>query len=134
MKTYLEQYQKQIEPQLHAIDLFIKTNNPPYALKESAKILGLSEHEVQKIMKEENISYICRHSFFIIMNKGSSPVCQIFARELKCGTPHVYSVENISYIYDLNILDVMDAAKKMGVTTFTTPMTKNLFQLIPHQS
>ena len=72
--------------------------------------------------------------WYIIMKKGSSPVCQMFARELKCGTPHFYSVENISYIYNLDIMTVMDAAKKMGVNFFTSAMKKHLFQLIPHQS
>lgn len=134
MKTYLDQYQQQIEPKLHAIDLFIKTNPPPYSLSETARLLHLSEQEVEKIMQEENFDSICQHNFFTIMQKGSSPICQIFARELKCGTPRVYSVEHISYIYNLNIFDVIDAAKKMGVSTFTTSMTKHLFQLIPpHQ-
>lgn len=134
MKTYLDHYQETIEPQLKKIDLFIKTQETPYPLDKVAELLQISKNELETIMSEEQITSICNLNFFIVMKKGSSAVCQMFARELNCGTPHLYTIENISYIYNLEISKVVDASQKMGIKFFTSSLKKHLFQLIPHQS
>ncbi len=134
MKTFMDQYKKQIEPQINAIDLFLKTETPPYSPKKSAQILHISNQELEHIMAEEGISVITHQSFFQIMKKGSSSICRMFARELECGIPRFYSVENISYIYNLDVSAVIHASQKIGLNYFSEPMLKTLFQYIPLHS
>jgi len=134
MKTFMDQYIEQIEPKLKAIDLFLKTEMPPYCPKKTAKLLHISKDELETIMTEEHISNITTQTLFQIMKKGSSSICRMFARELERGIPRFYSVEDISYIYNLDICSVIDASKEMGLSCFTEPMLKTLFQHIPLHS
>lgn len=131
MKTYKDQYEAQIEPQLQQIDIFLKTKKPPYSIENTAKLLHISPQEIKKIMTEENISKIDKNTFFIIMKKGSSPICRLFCRELFCGTPKYYTVEAISYIYNIDVTVVLKASQKMGINQFSKDNIKSLFCLIP---
>ena len=45
MKTYKDQYEAQIEPQLQQIDIFLKTKKPPYSIENTAKLLHISPQE-----------------------------------------------------------------------------------------
>ena len=63
MKTYKDQYEAQIEPQLQQIDIFLKTKIPPYSIENTAKLLHISPQEIKKIMTEENISKIDKNTF-----------------------------------------------------------------------
>ncbi len=134
MKTYKDQYEAQIEPQLQQIDIFLKTKRPPYSIDSTAKLLHISAQEVKKIMKEESLSKIDRQSFFMIMKKGSSTICHLFSRELFCGTPKYYTVEAISYIYNIDVAVVLEASQKMGMSQFSPESMKTLFCFIPPQT
>ena len=130
MITFMEQYKKQIEPRINAIDLFIKTETPPYDIKKTARLLQIPVRELRQIMKQEQLDTIDRNAFFHIMKNGTSPICRLFARELNCGLPSFYTAENISYIYNLDISTVLSAAKEMGVNHFSRSMVSILFQHI----
>lgn len=130
MKTFMEQYKKQIEPQIMAIDLFIKTNTPPYNPQKTARLLQISVLELHEIMAKAGLHTLNQEAFFHIMKNGSGPICQLFARELSCGLPAFYTAENISYIYDLDISAVLEGAKEMGVNLFSRSMLYILFEHI----
>lgn len=130
MKTFIEQYQNEIEPNLQTIDLFIKTESPPYNAGTTAALLQIPLSELQAIMKDERLTELNRQAFFIIMKNGSSPLCKMFSRELDCGLPVYYTAEDISYIYNLDISTVISAAKSLGVSYFSRPMIYILFRQI----
>lgn len=117
-ETFLDFYNKTIAPQLAAIDLLLKTKPGCLNTKKAAALLSISEEEVSAIMAEENIKKLDPHSFFLIMKKGSSEICRLFNRELRSGTPLVYSPADISYIYNIDIDIVFDACKKIGISSF----------------
>lgn len=130
MKTFLEQYKKQIEPRIMAIDLFIKTQTPPYSKKTTASLLEIPLEELNDIMSKEHLDALNQEAFFHIMKNGSSPICSLFARELSCGLPAFYTAEHISYIYNIDIAAVSAAAKEMGVNRFSRSMLTVLFEHI----
>jgi len=127
MQTFFHYYQKEITPQIEAIDIFLKTEAQPYNLKEVAGLLRLSEAELQKIRKDEGISTINTNQFFEMMRKGSSRFCRMLCRELLCGGDR-YTPKDIAYIYDLSIQDVEEAAK--GQTVFLAKDLPKLYKNI----
>ncbi len=130
-KTFMDQYQEKIEPAIKAIDLFIKTESPPYNLSKAACLMQIPFSELKQIMRDEKIATLDKNSFFQIMEKGSAPICRMFARELKCGIPQYYTAENISYIYDLDISKVLDASERIGVYCYSKYTIPILFRNIP---
>lgn len=127
MTTFLEQYQIEIEKKLQTIDLWLKKNASPFSPQTVGRLLHLSTHEVRHIMETHEIHTLNQDTFFQIMQYGSSPICGYFSRQLNCGFPTYYTVEQISYLYNLDYFAVKKAAKTMGVTLFSTAMLKPLF-------
>ena len=48
--TFLDYFQQTIQPQLAAIDLFLKTEEPPYAAQTAAVLLGITSGEMEKLL------------------------------------------------------------------------------------
>lgn len=128
--SFLDQYNTNIAPKFQEIDLFIKTGAKKWSVKNAAKLLYISEQEVKKIMEEQNISKIDRHSFLQIMRHGSSEICQLFSRELKRGIPKRYTPPDISYIYNIDLDLILDACQKIGITEFNDMTLQILFSNI----
>ncbi len=124
-KTFLETYIYDISAKLKEIDLFIKTSEENFSKYEVSEILYISEEEVENIMDCEKISVIDKRNFFRIMEKGSSAICKLFQRETECGSPYIYTRENISYIYNLDLSVVNEVCDNLNikeVTSFTMPI------------
>ncbi len=122
--TFLEYYVTVIRPQLMEIDLLIKTSCKRLPVSEAANALCLTNDEVKQIMQNQHIKAINRRNFFKIMEQGSSNICKLFKREVESGSPHIYSRENISYIYGLELSEVnkvCDKLKIKEITPFTLP-------------
>lgn len=128
--TFLDYFQQMIQPQLAAIDLFLKTEEQPYAVQTVAALLGTTPSELEGILEQEKLSLITKGVFFRLMRQGSSPLCQMLDREIRCGSPRHYSPEAISYIYDLDIGDVLAAAAQTGGGTFESSQLADLFSRI----
>lgn len=130
-KNFYDIYTSHISPKLKNIDILVKTSSRGLGVSETARVLEISEDEVHRIMREEKIAKITKKTFYIIMKNGSSEICRYFSREVKCGSPLVYTRTDIAYIYDLNIEDVIKACNETGIkeaTAFTLP---RLFLRIP---
>ena len=127
---YLELYRSKIMPKIKEIDIFLKTQFSPYKSKDIAQLLNISLNELQQIMKTNNIYSLDLKSFPLIMKNGSSELCKTFKRELECGLTKVYSPEQISYIYDIDIDIVLNAYAKMGVSKLHSGLLEVLFSNI----
>ena len=117
--SYLEYYAYCIRPKLKEIDLFIKTSLKGLSVSETANILNLTEQEVKGIMEKEGIESISRLAFFKIMENGSSDICRLFKREIEIGSPYVYSKEDISYIYNIDIGTIENVCNVLEITEIT---------------
>ena len=130
MSSYIYKYKKDVEPYLKEIDIFLKTNSQPFILEDVAKVLNISYVEAKKIIENNNIDNINKKAFFIIMQNGSSNICLIFSRILKMGIPEIYSPNDISYIYNIDINSVLNACKKVNSFLFEEEDLIKLFEKI----
>lgn len=130
MRTFLEYYKGEIQPQIEAIDLYLRTEDPPYAVEVVCELLHISLAEGQEILEKEKLAYITKGVFFRMLEKGSAPLCGMFRRALACALPERYTVKQVSYIFGLEYAAVEEAAKKIGTDTFTEKMLSQLFKKI----
>ncbi|NLP46023.1 MAG: hypothetical protein GX347_03135 [Epulopiscium sp.] len=128
--TFLEVYQKNIAPKLEKIDLFLKTEPEHLNIHTTASLLYISEEEVNEIMKREKISSINPATFFMIMYHGSSELCKLLKREWERKSPVEYSIEDISYIYNLPPHKVYSAVDTLGIENITSETIYELFSCI----
>lgn len=112
-------YFNKIMPKIKEIDISLKEKRI-ISFKETINLLDLKEQELLKIIKELNITKINKKNFIKIMLKGESFICQIFKRELECGSPSLYSPKDISYIYNLEEYKVFKAFEFLELEFITT--------------
>ncbi|MCL2835758.1 MAG: hypothetical protein FWE00_03395 [Defluviitaleaceae bacterium] len=93
--------------------------------------MGISECEVRSIMKEEKITRLDRDNFCTVMKRGSSDICQYINREAELCAPPTYTMDDIAYIYGLNIEDVIKAGDITGIHEATALTLPCLFYHIP---
>lgn len=129
-ENYLQKYSLTIAPKLKEIDLYIKCQSPPLSIKKISELLSISEAEINQIIKNENIRFLDSKAFFKIMSRGTSELCRLFTRELKCGIPEKYAPQDISYIYNIDIDTVLSACSILGVTEFKSKDLELLFSKI----
>ena len=130
MRTFLDYYQRKIQPQIEEIDLFLKTEEPPYNSDIVAELLDIPYEEWEQLLREEKISFITRGIFFQLMKRGSSPLCGMFRRAVDLGLPVEYTAETAAYIFGLELPAVREAARTSGRKTFTEEMLPQLFSKI----
>jgi hypothetical protein len=128
--NFFETYSLSISPKLKDIDTFVRCSNPCFDITEVADILYLTTEEVRSIMEEKDIRQLDRKSFFIVMSRGSSDICRLFKRELDCGSPYLYTKEDISYIYSLDPEIVNKACEDLRIKELTSYMLPELFSHI----
>jgi len=124
MYTFLDEYRDCIRPRIREIDTFLRLRDE-YCTGCVAEILSLCEEEVVQIMNEVGLKKIDRQSFMDIMQRGSSRICQLYAREVALHSPYVYTSDDIAYIYNLDLQAVKNAyqiLKIKEVTAFTMPL------------
>ena len=130
MQTFLDYYEQEIQPQIAAIDIFLKSEEPPYDSDIVGELLEIAPEEWQAILQEEKITFITRGIFFQLMKRGNSPLCGMFRRATELYLPEAYTPEVIAYIFSLPIEPVRKAAEKLGQTTFTEKMLPQIFSEI----
>ncbi|WP_458407934.1 hypothetical protein [Anaerotignum sp.] len=130
MQTFLDYYEQEIQPQIAAIDIFLKSEEPPYDSDIVGELLEIPSEEWQQLLQEEKISFITRGIFFQLMKRGNSPLCGMFRRATELYLPEAYTAEIIAYIFDLPIEPVRKAAEKLGQKTFTDEMLPRIFSNI----
>ncbi len=106
------------------IDLLVKTSEDKISPKEMSDALNISLDELMQIMKFQHMESITRSNFTILMENGSSQICRLYQREKYCGSPYIYSREDIAYIYEIDIDKVNSTCDKLKIkeiTPFTLP-------------
>lgn len=127
MQTFLEYYQQEIRPRIMAIDTFLKSEPQPYAVEQVAHLFHLSATELGQLLDQEKFMIITRGVFLHLMQLAPAPFCRMFGREISCGMPTVYSPDDISYIYGIEIGLVQGAATKLGRKYFSATELMDLF-------
>ena len=130
MHTFLDYYQQEIQPQIAAIDIFLKSEEPPYDSDIVGELLEIPSEEWRNLLQKEQISFITRGIFFQLMKRGNSPLCGMFRRAMELYLPEAYTPEVIAYIFDLPIEPVRRAARELGQKTFTDAMLPQVFSKI----
>lgn len=130
MHTFLDYYQQEIQPQIAAIDIFLKSEEPPYDSDIVGELLEIPPEEWRNLLQKEQISFITRGIFFQLMKRGNSPLCGMFRRATELYLPEAYTPEVIAYIFDLPIEPVRKAAREVGQKTFTDAMLPLVFSRI----
>ena len=130
MKTFLDYYEQEIQPQIAAIDIFLKSEEPPYDTDIVGELLEIPPESWAEILREEKISFLTRGIFFQLMKRGCSPLCGMFRRAAELYLPEAYTPEGIAYIFDLPVESVQKAAEELGQKTFTDEMLPQIFSKI----
>lgn len=130
MQTYFEYYEKEIAPRIKAIDVFLKTEPQPYDIADVARLLMISKEELVQLAEEKKIEFLSKGTFLFFLLKADSPICNLITREQNIGSPQIYTVEDIAYIYHLEQEDVKTAAEEMGQFQFLSSELLELFRYI----
>jgi len=115
----------QVSARLQAIDILLKTCVNTVPLTEAATVLNVSKDEIKVVMRNLGIIRLTKKNFHEIMRRGSSYICKTLNRYAELNYPHVYTLEQVAYIYNLDINDVYQAAEIAGVreaTEVTLPL------------
>lgn len=118
-KFSLKLYREKLEPKIKELDIFLKSKDT-YSVKETAKILELEEKEVLSLKENLGIKEITTKNFIELMKNGSSFICKILKKELDCGSPLLYTPENIAYIYNLEYNEVKNAFEFLSLEKVTS--------------
>ena len=130
MLTFQDYYEREIQPQIAAIDIFLKSEEPPYDVEIVGELLDIPPSEWRQMLQEEKISFITRGIFFQLMKRGNSPLCGMFRRATELYLPKAYTPEVIAYIFDLPIESVRKAAEALEQKTFTDAELSRIFSMI----
>lgn len=130
MATFLEYYEREIMSRLTMADLILKTGQEPYDLTQMLSCLQLSKEQAEGLLETALVRGITRSQFLSLLQKGDSVICRMFQRELSCGLPAAYTPAQISYIYDLDLEQVEQAAEQTGLNPCHGKSLSRLFSAI----
>jgi len=130
INSFFDIYISEISPKIKSIDIFLQSSQSPFEIEEVSNILDISYKETLKIMAVENITEISKSNFFKIMLKGSSYICELFKREINCGSPTLYTASDISYIYDIEKSKIENAYRFLNIQFATESMLPAIFTQI----
>ena len=130
MQTFLDYYEQEIQPQIAAIDIFLKSEEPPYDKDIVGELLEIPALEWEQLLQVVKLSCITWGIFFQLMKRGNSPLCGMFRRATELYLPEAYTAEIIAYIFNLPIESVRKAAEELGQKTFTDAMLPQVFSKI----
>lgn len=130
MRTFLEYYRRSIQPQIEMIDIFLKTEQPPYDKTAVAKVLGLSAEALTARMQKEHLAYITKGIFFRLLAEGENSLGGMLKRAVACGLPERYTPETAAYVFGLPLAAVREAAEKTDCSSFSEETLPVLFSEI----
>lgn len=130
MATFLEYYEREIMSRLTMADLILKTRQEPYDLAQMLSCLQLSKEQAEGLLETALTKGITRSQFLSLLQKGDSVIWRMFQRELSCGLPAAYTPAQISYIYDLDLEQVEQAAERTGLNPCQGKCLSQLFSAV----
>ena len=126
MRTFLEYYRRSIQPQIEMIDIFLKTEQPPYDKTAVAEVLGVSAEALTARMQKEHLACITKG----MLAEGENPLGGMLKRAVACGLPERYTPEAAAYVFGLPLAAVREAAEKTGSSSFSEETLPTLFSEI----
>ncbi len=126
MKTFWDYYEKKIQPQVMLADIFFRTEQEPYDLQKAAKQFCLPEDLTKQCDKKSLSKIEC----MTLLKNSKTILGKLLARQLASGFPEYYTTAQISYIYDLDIALVEQAAKQTGLFHCSERLLPYLFSAI----
>ena len=93
--------------------------------------MDIDPEEIHRIMKEEKIPRLTQSNILCVIRRGSSEICRLISREAELSSPHTYTMDDIAYIYGLDIDDVHRASGITGIHEATAVTLPQLFFHIP---
>ena len=130
MRTFVEYYRRSIQPQIEMIDIFLKTEQPPYDKAAVAEVLGLSAEALTARMQKEHLAYITKGIFFRLLAEGENSLGGMLKRAVACGLPERYTPETAAYVFGLPLAAVREAAEKTDCSSFSEETLPVLFSEI----
>lgn len=127
MRTFLEYYRRSIQPQIEMIDIFLKTEQPPYDKAAVAEVLGLSAEALTARMQKEHLAYITKGIFFRLLAEGENSLGGMLKRAVACGLPERYTPETAAYVFGLPLAAVREAAEKQIAPLFLRRPCRSCF-------
>ena len=73
------------------IDIFLKTEQPPYDKAAVAEVLGLSAEALTARMQKEHLACITKGIFFRLLVESENPLGGMLKRAVACGLPERYT-------------------------------------------
>ncbi|MDR0999652.1 MAG: hypothetical protein LBL96_02440 [Clostridiales bacterium] len=128
--NFLTYYISEIMPRIQSLDITLKSMDEPITMPEAAIALCITLDELRHIMSELGIVTIDKRAMLKLMRYASSPICTMYQRELECGSPFVYTRENIAYIYGLPLDAVNKACDELGMVELTSLTMPELFSAL----
>ena len=129
-RNFYDVYLWQISSKLKKIDLFLQTSRG-LSTATAARLLEITNAELDRIMAEERIKRLSRKNFIKVMRRGSSEICGYVSRETELQSPIVYTMDDVAYIYGLDIDQVNNASRITGIRQATAMTLPELFVHIP---
>ncbi|MCL2752992.1 MAG: hypothetical protein FWE44_02445 [Defluviitaleaceae bacterium] len=125
MRSFLEEYEQNIVPNIEAIDVFLKSAKPPFDVHCVADLLSINESEISSLLNRIGIKHLDKSAFLQVMSNGSSKLCKMLKKEIELGSPLTYTSWELGYIYNLDYTSVKNAYRKLQIkeaTSFTMPL------------
>lgn len=130
MATFLEYYEREIMSRLMMADLILKTEQEPYDVAQMLFCLQMTKTQAEELLEMPLGKGMTQSQVLLLLQKGHSVLCRMFQRELRCGLPQAYTPAQISYIYDLELEQVEQAAARTGLVSCPVKGLPVLFSAI----
>lgn len=130
MGTYLDYYKSEICPKIEALDIFLKSQSEPYSWNEVAKVLDISYKQLVIILEEHKLKLITKGVFFYLLHKFEPNFSVMLSREMQHSNKDIYSIEEISYIYLIDLEYIQEVAQNLGKMEFSHDELTILFDKI----
>lgn len=124
--TFWDYYQKKIQPQVIQADIFFRTEQEPYDLQKVVKQFALSK----EILKQYDKKTLTKTECIQLLKNHDTCFGKLLARQLQSGFPAYYTMAQISYIYDLDIQLVEQAAEQTGLFRCSERLLPLLFSAV----
>ncbi len=130
MKTYLQYYNEEIRPKVEAMDILLKCETEPYEKKQVAYVLCISEEQLSYILNKQKLNWITKGVFFHLISQIKTPFCSLIHKAMQHGLLEAYTIDEISYIYNIERRYLEQEAKKLKKKSFSNEELELLFHHI----
>lgn len=128
--SFWDKYKEVTIPKLEKIDILLKTVDDGVSIEQACEVLLISKEEIFEILGTRDIELLDKSLFLKIIANATSDICCLYQREVSCGSPYIYSAENVSYIYEIPLDKIDCACKTLDISVITSGTLPILFRNI----